>query len=172
MTPPFSGTYAASKRALEAISDALHYELHPFGVRVVIIEPGGFEMAIETNRRVSRRFTEGSPYPAIDARFQAALQRLPAAAARDDASKVAEAIYDAVYTDTPKLRYLVGQDAEGIGGLRKQLDDAASRGATIAVIVAASDMAEGKVTVRSMRDGTENKQPFEGIVEMIRSMQG
>lgn len=56
--------------------------------------------------------------------------------------------------------------------LRKQLDDAASRGATIAVIVAASDMAEGKVTVRSMKDGTENKQPFEGIIEMIRNMQG
>jgi NAD(P)-dependent dehydrogenase (short-subunit alcohol dehydrogenase family) len=123
VTPPFSGTYAASKRALEAISEALHYELHPFGVRLVIIEPGGFETAIETNRRVSRRFTEGSPYPEIDARFQAALQRLPAAAARDDASKVAEAIYDAVNTKEPKLRYLVGQDAEGIGGLRKQLDD-------------------------------------------------
>ncbi|MEM2139752.1 histidine--tRNA ligase [Nitrososphaera sp.] len=56
--------------------------------------------------------------------------------------------------------------------LRKQLDDAASRDATIAVIVAASDMAEGKVTVRSMKDGTENKQPFEGIIEMIRSMEG
>jgi hypothetical protein len=89
----------------------------------VIIEPGGFETAIETNRRVSRRFTEGSPYPERDARFQAALARLPAAAARDDAQKVAEAIYDAVNTKEPKLRYLVGQDAEGIGGLRRQLDD-------------------------------------------------
>ncbi len=123
VTPPFSGTYAASKRALEAISDALHFELHPFGVRVVIIEPGGFETEIERNRRVSRRFTEGSPYPAIDQRFQEALSRLPAAAARDDASKVAEAIYQAVHDPQPKLRYLVGQDAEGIGGLRRQLDD-------------------------------------------------
>ncbi len=56
--------------------------------------------------------------------------------------------------------------------LRKQLDDAASRGATIVVIVAAGDMAEGKVKVRSMKDGTESKQPFDGIIDMIKSMQG
>ncbi len=56
--------------------------------------------------------------------------------------------------------------------LRKQLDDAASKNASITVIVAAGDMAEGKVTVRSMKDGTESRQPFEGIIEMIRSMQG
>jgi histidyl-tRNA synthetase len=56
--------------------------------------------------------------------------------------------------------------------LRKQLDLAASRDATITVIVAASDMAEGKVTVRSMKDGTESKRPFEGIINMIKSMQG
>ncbi len=55
--------------------------------------------------------------------------------------------------------------------LRKQLDDAASKGATIAVIVAAGDMAEGRVTVRSMKDSTESKQPFDGIIDMIRNMQ-
>jgi histidyl-tRNA synthetase len=67
----------------------------------------------------------------------------------------------------------ISSDYDILGrALRKQLDDAASRGATIAVIVSSGDMAEGKVTVRSMRDGTENKQPFDGIIEMIRSMQG
>src|SRR3990170_6962877 len=42
-TLPFSGIYSASKHAVEALSDALHYELQPFGIRVVLIEPGGFE---------------------------------------------------------------------------------------------------------------------------------
>ncbi len=36
---------------------------------------------------------------------------------------VARVIHEATTTDEPKLRYLVGQDAEGIGGLKKQLDD-------------------------------------------------
>ena len=55
--------------------------------------------------------------------------------------------------------------------LRKQLDDASSKRATIVVIVSEDDMAEGKLTVKSMKDGTESKQPFEGIIEMIRDMQ-
>ena len=46
-----------------------------------------------------------------------------APAARGDPQMVAEMIYHAVYDKEPKLRYLVGQDAEGIGGLKKQLDD-------------------------------------------------
>ena len=37
---PFSGWYAASKHALEALNDALRLELHPFGIRVVSILPG------------------------------------------------------------------------------------------------------------------------------------
>ncbi len=123
VTPPFTGIYAASKRALEGISEALHYEMHPFGVRVAIIEPGGFETSIEQNRRMAERFTEGSAYLGIEQRFTQSLSRLPAAAERADAQIVAEAIYHAVHDEQPKLRYLVGQDAEGIGGLRRQLDD-------------------------------------------------
>lgn len=123
VTAPFQGIYSASKRALEAVSEALYYELHPFGVRVLLIEPGGFETNIEQNRRVARRFTEGSPYLELEQRFRQALSRLPAAAARGDPQVVAEAIYNAVHDPQPKLRYLVGQDAETIAGLRRQLDD-------------------------------------------------
>ena len=121
---PFGGVYSASKHALEAASEVLYYELHPFGVRVLLIEPGGFQTAIEQNRRVARRFTEGSPYLDFEQRFEAALTRLPAAGERGDAQVVAELIYEAVHDKEPKLRYLVGQDAEMIAGLRKQLDDA------------------------------------------------
>jgi NAD(P)-dependent dehydrogenase (short-subunit alcohol dehydrogenase family) len=122
--PPFSGVYSASKFALEAASESLHFELHPFGVRVVLIEPGGFETNIENTRRVSSRFTEGSPYLDLEKRFTASLSKLPAADARGDAQDVAVKIYDAVHDKEPKLRYLVGQDAEMIGGLKRQLDDA------------------------------------------------
>lgn len=124
VAPPFTGVYAASKYALEAASESLYYELHPFGVRVCIVEPGGFETNIENTRRLPRRFTEGSPYLDFDQRFSEALTRLPAAGARGDAQDVAVMIYNAVNDKEPKLRYLVGQDAEMIGGIRRQLDDA------------------------------------------------
>ncbi len=123
VSPPFDGVYSASKFALESASDSLHFELHPFGVRVCIVEPGGFETNIGNTRRVPRRFTEGSPYLELDKRFAEALTRLPAADARGDAQEVAVMIYNAVYDKEPKLRYLVGQDAETIGSLRRQLDD-------------------------------------------------
>jgi len=72
VTAPFVGTYSASKRALEAASEALYFELHPYGVRVLLVEPGGFETNIENTRRMARRFTEGSPlsqYPSGETRF-------------------------------------------------------------------------------------------------------
>ncbi|MCH8995149.1 MAG: SDR family oxidoreductase [Chloroflexi bacterium] len=123
VSPPFDGIYSASKFALEAATEALHYEVHPFGIRVALVEPGGFETNIGNTRRVPRRYTEGSPYAEYDQRFEQALSRLPTQGERADPQVVAEAIYNAVHDETPKLRYLVGQDAEMIGGLRRQMDD-------------------------------------------------
>ena len=122
-TAPFSGIYSASKHAVEALSDALYYELHPFGIRVVLIEPGGFETEIETNSRPARRFTEGSVYLETQRRFAEALERLPGGWLRADAQIVADVIVDAAKSEQPQRRYLVGQDAELIGGLHKKMSD-------------------------------------------------
>ena len=121
---PFGGIYSSSKFALEAATESLNFELHPFGIRCLLVEPGGFETNIENTRRVPRRFTEGSPYLDLERRFEQSLTKLPGASVRADPQIVAETIYNAVYDKEPKLRYLVGQDAEMIGGLKKQLDDA------------------------------------------------
>jgi NAD(P)-dependent dehydrogenase (short-subunit alcohol dehydrogenase family) len=42
MSPPFFGTYTATKHALEGYSQALRYEVSPFGVDIVVVEPGPF----------------------------------------------------------------------------------------------------------------------------------
>jgi NAD(P)-dependent dehydrogenase (short-subunit alcohol dehydrogenase family) len=123
VTAPFGGVYSASKHAVESISDALYYELHPFGVRVVVVEPGGFETEFSANRVMQRRFTEGSAYVELERRFEAAGSRLPGGGARADAQLVANVIVDAAKADQPKRRYLVGQDAETIGGFAKQMSD-------------------------------------------------
>src|SRR5438132_1400181 len=43
---PLGGYYSSSKFALEAISEALHFEIRHFGIRVIVIEPGGFQSSI------------------------------------------------------------------------------------------------------------------------------
>ena len=120
---PYGGIYSASKHAVEALCDSLYFELHPFGIRVVLIEPGGFETEISNNSQPARRFTEGSAYVELERRFSAAGVKLPGAGEQADAQVVADAIVDATEAEEPKRRYLVGQDAEMIGGLHKQMSD-------------------------------------------------
>ena len=53
---PFLGAYAASKHALEAVTDALRIELHPFGIEVAIVEPG--TIATPIWRKGAERFEQ------------------------------------------------------------------------------------------------------------------
>lgn len=123
VSAPFGGVYAASKHAVEALSDAMHYELHPFGVRVVVVEPGGFETQFGANRLIERRFNEGSAYASLEQRFMESQSRLPGREQEADPQTVANLIVDVAHAGQPKRRYLVGQDAEMIGGLYKQASD-------------------------------------------------
>lgn len=122
LAEPYNGIYSASKHALEAASETLYFECHPFGVRVLIIEPGGFDTRGYWQGREDHRFAEGSPYLEHGQRFFEALTKLPGGARPGDPQVVAEAIYDAVYTDRPKLRYTVGEEG-AIADLRRRLDD-------------------------------------------------
>lgn len=120
---PFFGIYSATKHALEGLTDALYYELHPFGIRVVMIEPGGFETEILNNLRPARRYTEKSVYFDFDRRFTEAREKLPGGRQGGDAQIVAEAIAEAAKAEQPKRRYPVGQDAELLVGMHKRLSD-------------------------------------------------
>jgi NAD(P)-dependent dehydrogenase (short-subunit alcohol dehydrogenase family) len=121
---PYNGIYAASKHALEAMSESLYYESHPFGVRVLIVEPGGHDTRGYWRAREERRLSDDSPHFEYGTRFmEAVTKRLPGAATPGDPQEVADAIYDAVYDDEPKLRYMVGKEKD-VAMLRRQLDDA------------------------------------------------
>lgn len=119
---PYNGIYAASKHALEALSEALHYESHPFGIRIVIVEPGGHDTRGYWTARKERRLTKDSPHFKYGDKFMQAVKKIPGAEKPGDPRAVAETIYEAVSTDHPKLRYPVGEEA-GIAALRRQLGD-------------------------------------------------
>ncbi len=118
---PYGGLYAASKHALEAISEALHLEVQPFGVRVVLIEPGQYATQLADNAIRGSGFTEASPYWERSARFDVAIQKLRPGGVAGSAAEVARLIYDAVNDPQPRLRYLAGQDAETIADTYRRL---------------------------------------------------
>jgi NAD(P)-dependent dehydrogenase (short-subunit alcohol dehydrogenase family) len=125
ISEPYNGIYSASKHALEALSEALYFELHPFGVRVTIIEPGGFRTRGYEVARAEPRYSARSPHLEYGQRFDEAIERLPELGQPGDPQVVADAVYAAVYREPQKVRHQVGEGAAEIVALRRRLDDEA-----------------------------------------------
>ena len=109
---PLMGWYAASKHALEAITDALRIEVEPDGVRVVLVEPGAFGTGIWSAAQDG-----GFPEPTTE-RYAAAYARAASTAettssAMPDPVWVARTIRVALANPVPMARYVVGADAVG-----------------------------------------------------------
>ncbi|MCX2818455.1 SDR family oxidoreductase [Haladaptatus sp. F3-133] len=101
------GTYAASKHALEALSDALRVEVAPFGVDVVLIEPGPVDTGFADDSVADADY-DGS-YAEVHDGIRSFVERGihgPLAASPQD---VAEKIVDTAEDDDPKPRYTVGR---------------------------------------------------------------
>ena len=106
---PFQPMYSASKFALEGMSEALRLEARPFGIRVVIVEPGDTKTEITRNRKVAEAAGGQDVYPS----FPAALRRM----AHDEQNGpepqgVARLVYRIVNTPDPRLRYTVGPSVQ------------------------------------------------------------
>jgi NAD(P)-dependent dehydrogenase (short-subunit alcohol dehydrogenase family) len=118
---PLHGPYSASKAALEALSEALYYELAPFGIRVVILEPGFVATQISAN---ARRYGEDSPaYASLRARLAENAAR-QVGGALPGPEVVGTAVADALEASTTPLRIPVGADAVRLTEARAELDDA------------------------------------------------
>ncbi len=115
VAPSYYGVYAASKRAMEAVSEALQLEAEPFGIRVVLIEPGNFRTNIMKSALIARRFGEDSPYleglQAMKADAKKVYENIQADSAPGP-ELVAKAIVNAITTDDSKFAYAVGEDAK------------------------------------------------------------
>lgn len=117
VSAPFDGIYSATKWALEALTEAAHFELKQFGIRVASIEPGGFETNFDSSRIRAEAFDEASPYHDLATRFLEARGSIGGRGAKRPVA-VAQAIRESVITDTPKLRWPVGDDADLIAAVR------------------------------------------------------
>jgi len=122
MAIPFSGPYVASKFALEGLTETLRYELAPWNIKVVLIEPGFIATNFQQNAQLAQAAqNESSPYALFKQASGRRVQRNIYRAAPPE--RVAETIYRAITHPRPKLRYAVGRDARLVLPLRRFLPE-------------------------------------------------
>ena len=120
---PFLGPYAASKHALEAVTDSLRLELRPWGISVSIVEPGTIKTPIWARGAAKADELPGSNSRAAELYGDrvAAFRRVAAkrGAGGAPAEKVAEVVERALTSERPRARYLVGKDARIRAGVER-----------------------------------------------------
>jgi len=117
---PFGGTYAASKHALEALSEALHFETSGFGIRVRLVEPGRFDTGFHGNI-VAVDGWEQSDYFDRATRFRDSQGALSGDGPPADPQDVADAIVTAALDADAPFRNFVGTDAQLIQSVKSSL---------------------------------------------------
>ncbi len=122
MAIPLQSPYHGTKFAVEGLSESIAYDLEPFGIKVVLIEPGAIKTNFESGMVVAQKTQNtNSPYYNTMQKLQSSINShfkngTPPA-------KVAEVILNAITTPNPNLRYTVGEDAAMITQKRKELSD-------------------------------------------------
>ena len=121
---PGMSAYVSSKFALEGLSESMSYELEPFGIRVVIIEPGVIRTNFKKNSVMSKKSLDNSsisPYSSIIQKMDASISSIVEHATPPE--EVAKAILHPVISNNPELRYLVGNDIIMMAETKKSMSD-------------------------------------------------
>jgi NAD(P)-dependent dehydrogenase (short-subunit alcohol dehydrogenase family) len=127
---PLLSPYAASKFALEGIAESLRHELRPFGLRVVVVEPGAVKTDIwDKGRRYADEMEQVLPPEAMSL-YGDAIAGLRRSLDQQDRAgippeQVAQVTARALFSSRPRARYLVGRDAQAAGMIARLLPDSA-----------------------------------------------
>lgn len=127
MSVPFLSAYNSTKFALEGLSESLAYELEPFGIRVVIIEPGFIRTNIMNSGVLAKKALDtNSPYFSFTQKlanhFNSMINNTSTST---PPTEVAKTILNAITSGNPKLRYTVGNDADITIQAKRDMSDEA-----------------------------------------------
>jgi len=120
---PGGSAYVSTKFALEGLSESMAYELEPFGIKVVLVEPGVIRTNFGSSMILAKRAQNpSSPYSQMMQRMGASFEQLQKNAS--DPDLVANIVLQAVTSQNPELRYLAGKDVEAWVESKRNLSDA------------------------------------------------
>jgi short-subunit dehydrogenase len=121
---PGMSAYVSSKFALEGLSESMSYELEPFGIKSVIIEPGVIRTNFKKNAIMSKKSLDDSsisPYSSIIQKMDASITSIIEHATPPE--EVAKAILHVVTSNDPELRFPVGNDIIMMLETKKSMSD-------------------------------------------------
>jgi NAD(P)-dependent dehydrogenase (short-subunit alcohol dehydrogenase family) len=120
---PGGSAYVSTKFAVEGLSESMSYELEPFGIKVVIVEPGVIRTNFFDGLVVAKKSRDpNSPYSQIMQKIATGFEEMMKNASSPDL--VAKVVLNAIRDENPSLRYLAGSDVEAwLGGNRKIADE-------------------------------------------------
>ena len=120
---PLDSAYHGTKFALEGLSESLQYEVEPFGIKIILIEPGAIKSNFFNNLKMaSKAQRPDSPYTQmmqkLNAGFSFILENAPPPV------EVARVIPKAITSEHPELRYPVDDDATALPKAKRTMSDA------------------------------------------------
>lgn len=121
ITFPLISLYHSTKWAVEGFSESLAYELGELGIQVKVIEPGGVDTDFGGRSMAFAMPNNTEDYNEMIGKFQAAMSQ--SGLGRSTAEQIAAGIYEATTDGKTQLRYLLGEDAKQIYGMREQAGD-------------------------------------------------
>jgi NAD(P)-dependent dehydrogenase (short-subunit alcohol dehydrogenase family) len=108
---PSGSAYVSTKFAVEGLSESMSYELEPFGIKVVVVEPGVIRTNIFNSVVVAKKSQDpNSPYSQIMQKMATGFENMLKNASSPEL--VAKVVLNAVTNEDPNLRYLAGKDVE------------------------------------------------------------
>jgi NAD(P)-dependent dehydrogenase (short-subunit alcohol dehydrogenase family) len=129
LTFPGGAYYHATKHAVEALSDALRFEVKGFGIDVIVIQPGPIKTRFGDTAVGNVATTKDSPYAAFNAVLEKQVREIyesgPMARFAAPPEAVADVIEKSITAKNPKTRYKVTLAARFLMGLKSVLPDRA-----------------------------------------------
>jgi NAD(P)-dependent dehydrogenase (short-subunit alcohol dehydrogenase family) len=119
---PGVSAYVSTKFAVEGLSESISYELEPFGIKVVLIEPGVIRTNIVNSMVTAKKSQDSnSPYSQLMQKVARSLGHMMENASSADV--VAKVVLKAVTTENPSLRYLAGKNIETWMEAKRSMSD-------------------------------------------------